>query len=123
MYPSAGDLVVEVPDADVVVAGDLVEQGGPPSFEDSYPLEWPETLAALARRLSPTTAVVPGHGAVVDAAFVGAQHAELAALEWLIREGHAERAPAGPLAARAPYPPEAALAAVRRGYAELDGAA
>ena len=47
-----GDLVVHVPDADVLVAGDLVEEGAPPSFDDSYPLEWPDTVAALLQLLA-----------------------------------------------------------------------
>ncbi|WP_442933713.1 hypothetical protein [Micromonospora sp. CPCC 206060] len=42
-------------------------------------------------------------------------------LAWLIRDGHADGAPAERLAARAPFGPRAALAAVRRGYAELTG--
>ncbi len=53
------DLVVRVPDADLLVAGDLVEQAGPPAFEDSYPLQWPDALAELARSISPATVVVP----------------------------------------------------------------
>lgn len=118
---TAGDLVVEVPDAGVVLAGDLVEESGPPAFEDAYPLEWPETVAGLLR-LAATT-VVPGHGAVVDPAFVRAQHADLAALEWLIREGHADGAPPEAVAARSPFGPQASLVAVRRGYAELSGRA
>lgn len=118
---TAGDLVVEVPDAGVVLAGDLVEESGPPSFDDAYPLEWPETLARLLR-LTGTT-VVPGHGAVVDPAFVRAQHADLTALEWLIREGHADGASPAAVAARSPFGPQASLVAVRRGYAELDGRA
>jgi glyoxylase-like metal-dependent hydrolase (beta-lactamase superfamily II) len=120
---TAGDLIVHVPDVDVVIAGDLVEQGTPPSFEDAYPLEWPETLAALLRGASSATLFVPGHGAVVDRAFVGGQHAELTSLAWLIREGHADGAPAAAVAGRAPYPAGAALPAVLRGYAELDGRA
>jgi glyoxylase-like metal-dependent hydrolase (beta-lactamase superfamily II) len=118
---TAGDLIVQVPDADVLIAGDLVEQGAPPAFEDAYPLEWPETLAELMRRTSPATAIVPGHGAVVDRAFAAAQHAELAALAWLIREAHADDAPVATVACHAPYPKETALTAIRRGYAELDG--
>ena len=65
-------------DATVVFAGDLVEEGAPPAFEDAYPADWPATLGrlhALARG-----PVVPGHGAVVDAAFVGAQREELLAV-------------------------------------------
>ncbi|HEX8629490.1 MAG TPA: MBL fold metallo-hydrolase [Catenuloplanes sp.] len=120
---TAGDLVVWVPDADVLVAGDLVEQGAPPDFADAYPLAWPEATAALLRLTGPSTVVVPGHGAVVDPAFVRAQHAELTALSWSIREGHADGAPAPAVAAGAPFGAAAALPAVLRGYAELDGRA
>jgi glyoxylase-like metal-dependent hydrolase (beta-lactamase superfamily II) len=116
-----GDLLVLVPDADAVLAGDLVEQGAPPSFGDSYPLDWPETLAALLHLISPTARVVPGHGDVVDVDFVRAQHDELTELAWLIRDGHADGAAAEAVAAKAPFGPEAALTAVRRGYAELTG--
>jgi glyoxylase-like metal-dependent hydrolase (beta-lactamase superfamily II) len=118
-----GDLVVLIPDADVVVAGDLVEESGPPDFGDAYPLEWPETLAALDRLLYPATVVVPGHGAPVDGAFVRAQHALLTRLDWLIRDGHADGAPERAVAARSPFDPDQSLVAVARGYAELSGRA
>jgi glyoxylase-like metal-dependent hydrolase (beta-lactamase superfamily II) len=65
------DAVVDVPDADVTVVGDVVEEGAPPSFEDSFPLEWAATLDALLPTLRRN--VVPGHGDVVDAAFVADQ--------------------------------------------------
>src|SRR6185436_4040921 len=89
---TAGDLIVHVPDAALVVAGDLVEESGPPQFDDAYPLEWPDALAAILA-LEPAT-VVPGHGAVCAPSFVSGQHAELAALAWLIRDGHADEVPA-----------------------------
>jgi glyoxylase-like metal-dependent hydrolase (beta-lactamase superfamily II) len=116
-----GDLIVWVPDADVIIVGDLVEQGAPPSFEDSYPVEWPETLAALRVLPAPTATVVPGHGALVDLEFVRAQHDELTELAWLIRDGHADGAKPESVAAKAPYEPEVALVAVLRGYADLSG--
>jgi glyoxylase-like metal-dependent hydrolase (beta-lactamase superfamily II) len=88
------DLVVEV-EADgegtVVFAGDLVEEGAPPAFEDAYPAEWPATLGrlhALARG-----PVVPGHGAVVDAAYVGAQREELLAVLTALRAGRPQDGP------------------------------
>src|SRR6185369_17669702 len=58
------DIVVEVPDADVLFAGDLIEQGAPPVFSDAFPLDWPSTLDTVASRV--TGVVVPGHGDVVD---------------------------------------------------------
>lgn len=70
-----GDAVVWVPDSGVVFAGDLVEEGDPPSFEDSFPLDWPATLTALAELA--TGPVVPGHGHVVDRDFVAGQGAAL----------------------------------------------
>ncbi|MEV5819566.1 MBL fold metallo-hydrolase [Micromonospora harpali] len=115
------DLVVHVPDADVLVAGDLVEQSGPPAFEESYPLQWPDALAEVLRLTTPGTVVVPGHGDLVDAEFVRVQHGQLAELSWLIRAGHTGGAPPERVAAEAPFGARAALTAARRGYAELDG--
>ena len=82
------DLVVSVPDAGVLFAGDLLEQGAPPAFEDAYPLRWPATVTALLALGAAT--VVPGHGEPVDTAFVTAQRdelAELAALCQAVRDG------------------------------------
>ncbi|MGY1593067.1 MBL fold metallo-hydrolase [Geodermatophilus sp. SYSU D00708] len=84
------DLVVEVDDC-AVFAGDLVEEGAPPAFEDAFPAEWPATLGrlhALARG-----PVVPGHGAVVDADFVGAQREELLAVLAAVRAGRLDAGP------------------------------
>lgn len=120
---TAGDLLVHVPDADVLVAGDLVEQSGPPAFEESYPLQWPEAVAALLRLTRAETTIVPGHGELVDVDFVRAQHGQLADLAWLIRAGHTGGAPPERVAAEAPFGARAALVAARRGYAELDGTA
>jgi glyoxylase-like metal-dependent hydrolase (beta-lactamase superfamily II) len=116
-----GDLVVVVPDAAVVVAGDLVEEGAPPSFADSFPLDWPDTLTVVLEHCAPGAVVVPGHGAVVDAGFVHDQRAELSRLEWLIREGGRDGATPEAVAAQAPFGPEASLVAVHRGYADLSG--
>ncbi len=117
---TAGDLVAHVPDADVVIAGDLVEESGPPDFGDAYPLEWPGTVAALLRLTTPETVVVPGHGAPVGQGFVTGQHEELTELEWLIRNVHAERARVDDLARRAPFG-AAAHIAIKRAYTLLDG--
>jgi glyoxylase-like metal-dependent hydrolase (beta-lactamase superfamily II) len=116
---TAGDLVVRVPDADVLLAGDLVEEGADPSFDDAFPLEWADTVAAFLPRC--TGAVVPGHGAVVDGAFARGQHERLAALDWAIREGYRDVQPAESVAKTVPFGAPGALIAVRRGYAELDG--
>lgn len=75
---TSGDTVVAVPDVDVFFAGDLMEESAPPSYgEDSFPLEWPDTLGRVLGLLSETAKVVPGHGAVVDAEFVRTQADDL----------------------------------------------
>ena len=116
-----GDLIVLVPDAGVLLAGDLIEQGAPPSFGDSFPIDWPDTLHQVLHLAAAPTIVVPGHGGLVDTDFVRAQHDELAELAWLIRAGHADGAPAQEVAAKAPYPTEVSVIAVNRGYLQLSG--
>lgn len=76
------DLAVCVPDAGVVFAGDLVEEGADPMMEDAFPQEWAPTLEALLGKASVDSADVwvPGHGAVVDRTFVQEQAARLARL-------------------------------------------
>ncbi|MBB5873117.1 glyoxylase-like metal-dependent hydrolase (beta-lactamase superfamily II) [Allocatelliglobosispora scoriae] len=121
-----GDLVVDVPDADLVIAGDLIEEGAPPGFGDAFPMAWPATVAALRDGLGPATRVIPGHGAPVGRDFVAAQHDELADLAWLIRDGHGDGVPPEKVAGATALTRwgdagrhEATLA-VARGYDELD---
>jgi glyoxylase-like metal-dependent hydrolase (beta-lactamase superfamily II) len=96
------DLVVAVPDAGVVFAGDLVEQGAPPDLGDAVVAEWPATLDALLA-LQPRT-VVPGHGDPVDTAFVGGQRAELAEVAALHAAVASGELTAREAARRSPYP-------------------
>jgi glyoxylase-like metal-dependent hydrolase (beta-lactamase superfamily II) len=81
-----GDIVLVVPDANVMFAGDLLEEGAPPSFGDSFPLEWPATV----EQLIPLAAgpVVPGHGAIGDRSFVEQQLAAFRGLAELARSVH-----------------------------------
>jgi cyclase len=58
---TAGDAVIFVPDAKVVMAGDLLASPTPYSY-GSYLSEWIQTLAKL-KALGATT-VIPGHGPV-----------------------------------------------------------
>jgi len=64
------DIVISVPDADVLCAGDLLENGAPPYFGDGFPMDWPATVEALLAMTGPRTVVVPGHGAHAGASFV-----------------------------------------------------
>lgn len=75
-----GDIVVVVPDVDVLFAGDLLESAGPPSFgPDSVPDEWPGTLDAVIGLMTSRTLAVPGHGEPVDRNFVFEQRGRIAA--------------------------------------------
>ncbi|MGV9311438.1 MBL fold metallo-hydrolase [Streptomyces sp. NPDC003691] len=63
----------------VVFCGDLVEESGEPQAgPDAVGARWPEALDRLLALGGETAVYVPGHGAVVDAAFVRAQRAVLA---------------------------------------------
>ena len=113
------DVAIEVPDANVLFAGDLLEEGATPSFGDSYPLEWPPTV----ERLLPlaTGAVVPGHGSVGDRAFVEQQLAELRALESLARRVHGGELDIEAAVAVSPYSPETSRGPLDRALAQLRG--
>lgn len=119
---TAGDLVVRVPDADVLLVGDLVEESAPPALgEDSWPMDWPQTLDLVLGLTTPDSVVVPGHGAVVDRRFVEQQCDELRAVAETIRELAGRGVPEAEAYAAAdwPFPEEALHHAIPRGYAQL----
>jgi glyoxylase-like metal-dependent hydrolase (beta-lactamase superfamily II) len=119
---TGGDLVVRVPDADVLLAGDLVEESAPPSYgDDSWPLEWPATLDLVLGLLGPDTVVVPGHGAPVDRDFVREQRAGIGQVAETIHGLAARGVPVGQAVATGdwPFDPARLSDAVRRGYAHL----
>ena len=111
------DITVRVLDAGVIFAGDLLEEGAPPSFGDSYPLDWGSTLAAIDLE----AIVVPGHGDVVDAGFVATQRGEIEAIASAARIGYRDKAPVESLVDKGPYPPEPMRHALSRAYAQLAG--
>lgn len=49
----------------VLFAGDLVEEGADPAFEDSFPVDWVRTLGKMIALEDLYDVVVPGHGAPV----------------------------------------------------------
>ena len=106
------DIVAHVPDAGVVFAGDLVEQGAPPAFGDAYPLAWPAAVAGIIG-LAPTV-VSPGHGEPVDLDFVRGQQAELTLIADLCSDVVTDRCSMSDALLRSPYPAEALQTAVSR---------
>jgi glyoxylase-like metal-dependent hydrolase (beta-lactamase superfamily II) len=123
---TAGDLVVRLPDVDVVLAGDLVEEsavrGHVPGFgRDCYPFEWPTTLDVALNLITPATVVVPGHGAVVDREFVEVQRNEIGIVAETIRDLATRGVPLDQALAAAdwPYDPAHLEHAVSRGFEQL----
>lgn len=98
---SDNDLIVHVTDADVVFAGDIVEQGAEPYFgPDANPFGWPSALDGLLGSEAQT--IVPGHGDPVDQKFVLAQRTDLAALAELCRSVVAKKLTADEAVAQSP---------------------
>jgi glyoxylase-like metal-dependent hydrolase (beta-lactamase superfamily II) len=123
---TGGDLVVRVPDADVLLAGDLVEEsalrGGVPGFgEDCYPLEWPLALDIVLGLVTTSTVVVPGHGDPVGRDIVEEQRNQIGIVAETIRDLAGRGVPVDQAleAAEWPYPRAELAAAVRRGYEQL----
>lgn len=123
---TAGDLVLRVPDVDVLLAGDLVEEstlrGAVPGFgPDCWPLEWPLSLDIVLGLTTSSSVVVPGHGAPVDRDFVEEQRNGIGVVAATIQDLATRGvAVADALAATEwPYPREELVEAVRRGYQHL----
>ncbi len=118
-----GDAVVRVPDADVLLAGDLVEESAAPSFgEDCFPMDWPASLDVVLGLVSADTVVVPGHGAPVGRDFMEEQRAAIGIVAETIRDLVTRGVPADQAletAAAWPYPREGLSHAVLRGYEQL----
>ncbi len=119
-----GDLVVRIPDADVVLGGDLVEESAHPWIGmDSWPLEWPSTLEAVLGQFGLETVVVPGHGVPVDRTFVEDQRRELGLIAESVQRLADAGVPIEEAAAQGDWPWEAddprIANAVARGYEHL----
>jgi glyoxylase-like metal-dependent hydrolase (beta-lactamase superfamily II) len=116
------DIVVSVPGADVVFAGDLIEGGAVPFFGDGYPLEWPATAEALAGMVTGT--VVPGHGNRGGRSFALEQARAFGQLVELARSVHAGSLTLDDALALTPfpeYPAEGIREPLERALAQLRG--
>jgi glyoxylase-like metal-dependent hydrolase (beta-lactamase superfamily II) len=115
-----------VPDAGAWLLGDVIEESGPPAYgPDSFPLEWPRTLARLLVLLGDGDVLVPGHGRPVGPSFARDQQAQITGVADLIRELHAAGVPVNEAAAqggpRWPLPVSELGHAIRAGYGQLSG--
>lgn len=111
------DIVVVVPDASVLFAGDLLEDAPAPGFGDSYPIDWVAAGGALLERVDGV--VVPGHGDPFDIAFAERQVAELAVLAELAKEIASGVIGPDEAIRRSPFPAEDTGVALERARLEL----
>jgi glyoxylase-like metal-dependent hydrolase (beta-lactamase superfamily II) len=113
------DIVLTVPDAGVMFAGDLLENDATPYFGDAFPIDWPATVERLVERA--TGVVVPGHGRIGDRAFAVRQMTEfrtVAELATLVHQGTLDLDAA---VLRTAYPADAAREPLTRALAQLRG--
>ncbi len=113
------DVTVVVPDAHVVFAGDLLENGATPYFGDGYPLDWPETVERLVALVD--GAVVPGHGDVADQAWAVRQMREFREVAQLARLVHDGTLGFDDAVVRTPYRADDAREPLERALRQLRG--
>jgi glyoxylase-like metal-dependent hydrolase (beta-lactamase superfamily II) len=111
------DIVVRVPDASVLFAGDLLENAPAPGFSDSFPVAWADTGRALLRLVDGV--VVPGHGDPFDRSFAERQVDELAVLAELVRDAVSGAIGLDEAVRRSPFPAEPTGEALERARIEL----
>jgi glyoxylase-like metal-dependent hydrolase (beta-lactamase superfamily II) len=119
------DLVLWLPEAGVLIAGDMIEESGPPSFgSDCFPLEWSATLEALMFLTEGDATYVPGHGDPVPHSFVVSQHEYVRHVELQVKELFQNGVTVEDALAAGAWPEanrEVFANAVKRGYAQLSG--
>ncbi|GAB3650439.1 MBL fold metallo-hydrolase [Glycomyces tarimensis] len=109
---SDNDMVVEVPDAGVLFAGDLLENGAPPSYDAAFPYHWPQAVEYLLS-WKPTT-VVPGHGEPADYWWARSQARDLTEVARLCGEVAQGLVADDEAAEHSPFGPETMRTAIER---------
>jgi glyoxylase-like metal-dependent hydrolase (beta-lactamase superfamily II) len=119
-----GDLVVVVPDANVLFAGDLIESASAPWYgDDSFPHEWASTLDSVIGLMTADTVAIPGHGGPVTREFVFGQRGRVAAVSGEIRR-LSEAGISAPEALQVgswPFPASHITDGIDAGYRQLEG--
>ena len=113
------DIVVGVPDANVLFAGDLLENDATPFFGDGFPIDWPTTVERLVELA--TGVVVPGHGSIGDRGFAVRQMTEFRTVAELARLVNRGVIGIDAAVLRTPYPADTALEPLTRALAQLRG--
>lgn len=115
------DVVLIASDADVVHAGDLLENGATPYFGDGFPIDWPGTAEALLGLIGERTVVVPGHGDHAGRAFAESSLDAFRSLADLAHRVHIGQLDIEGAEAAAPYPAPTAREPLERALAQLRG--
>ena len=118
-----GDLVVVVPDANAIFAGDLIESATAPWYGgDSFAHEWAATLDSVIGLMTADTIAVPGHGEPVNREFVFGQRGRVAAVSGEIRRlsDSGISAPEALQAGSWPFPAEHVAGGIEAGYRQLE---
>jgi glyoxylase-like metal-dependent hydrolase (beta-lactamase superfamily II) len=115
------DIVLVAQDANVVCAGDLLENGATPYFGDGYPMDWPATAGILLDLVGDQTVVVPGHGDHAGRPFASESLQAFHDLATLARRVHAGEIDSETALDQAPYPAENARQPLARALAQLRG--
>jgi glyoxylase-like metal-dependent hydrolase (beta-lactamase superfamily II) len=114
------DIVIVVPDAGVAFAGDLIVGSDAQFFGHSYPLDWPDALAALESL--PWTVLITGHGGEANRDDLAHEIDRHRTLNKLASKAYAQGIPWEDLVTESPYPAQIARVALPRTYAQLQGA-
>jgi len=115
------DIVVSIPDADVLCAGDLLENGAPPFFGDGFPMDWPATVEKMLALVGERTVVVPGHGDPAGLSFVLSSLEAFRSVASLAGRVHAGQLDLDAAMALGPYPGEPSREPLERAVAQLRG--
>lgn len=83
---TAGDMMIWLPDDQVLVGGDIVVNQITPNFRDAKVKLWVDTLAEVKDVKAKT--VIPGHGPLMTPADVAAMHSRMAKLYAGIEAGY-----------------------------------
>jgi len=83
---TSGDMMVYLPDEQVLVSGDILVHHITPNLQDGFIKQWVETLSQVVA-LNPKT-IVPGHGALMSSGDAVAMHERIAAFYKGVESGY-----------------------------------
>ncbi len=115
------DIVLVIPDAGVLCAGDLLENGATPYFGDGFPMDWPATADGILAMTGEATVVVPGHGDHAGRAFVETSLEGFRSVAALARRLYTGEIDIEAAIEAAPYPAAAAREPLERALTQLRG--